>query len=292
MTSPIYHPQHLKKKCSVEEFNALEAGDKGFEIRLANFEVNNGDLITYVEVDQNGKTTGRQTVRKVTYVEQTKDLEDSLIHGEEDHYGWLVLSLNEPDIKTLRELFASNYAMAIIVEKKDGTDWELIGGPQFWPMLICPDLSDSGIINELRIDKWPRGLYSVHLRMTPEIKGPDEPIGLTISDSFIIVMIEDKGEEMIGIEIDTTALIIGKTISITGETVVPMDPESVLEIYEKAAEQRDEEDEHVLQTDFPVFDGELTEEQLQKYIIEAAEREGWDDPDLFDDAEEEMTDES
>ena len=68
------------------------AGDKTFELRLADFECNVGDVLVLREWDPNTKEyTGRSVEKKVTYVFKTKDVK---FWPEEDveKYGFQVIS--------------------------------------------------------------------------------------------------------------------------------------------------------------------------------------------------------
>ena len=68
----------IEKKCYKDYFEAILAGDKNFEIRLADFEANVGDLLVLKEVDNKKKYTGRIIVKKFSYVLKTKDMGDAI----------------------------------------------------------------------------------------------------------------------------------------------------------------------------------------------------------------------
>ncbi len=64
------------KKVWLEYFEQILSGNKKFELRLADFDVQEGDMLVLQEWDQHKQEyTGRQVSVKVTYVLHTKDLQ-------------------------------------------------------------------------------------------------------------------------------------------------------------------------------------------------------------------------
>ncbi|OGM29504.1 hypothetical protein A2630_00730 [Candidatus Woesebacteria bacterium RIFCSPHIGHO2_01_FULL_44_10] len=65
----------IEKKVWPKYFEAILRGDKTFEIRLADFGCNKGDVLVLREWDPERKDyTGRTIDKKVTYIVKTKDL--------------------------------------------------------------------------------------------------------------------------------------------------------------------------------------------------------------------------
>ena len=63
----------IKKKIWPEYFDAIVSGKKKYELRLNDFEVNEGDSLILEEWDPETKEyTGRKTEKKVTYVGKFK----------------------------------------------------------------------------------------------------------------------------------------------------------------------------------------------------------------------------
>ena len=59
----------IKKKIWPEYFDAVASGKKKFELRLNDFEVNEGDILVLEEWDPKTESyTGRKTEKKATYV--------------------------------------------------------------------------------------------------------------------------------------------------------------------------------------------------------------------------------
>lgn len=63
----------IRKKIWPEYFEAVVSGKKKYELRLNDFEVNEGDTLVLEEWDsQTAKYTGRKIAKKVTYVGKFK----------------------------------------------------------------------------------------------------------------------------------------------------------------------------------------------------------------------------
>jgi hypothetical protein len=73
----------INKKVWPEYFDAILSGKKKYELRLNDFEVNEGDTLALEEWDPTTKDyTGRKTEKKVTYVGKFKI--DNLFWPEEE----------------------------------------------------------------------------------------------------------------------------------------------------------------------------------------------------------------
>lgn len=65
----------IEKKVQPPYFEAILKGDKNFEVRLNDFECNEGDVLVLREWDPEKKDyTGRTLEKKITYIVRTKDL--------------------------------------------------------------------------------------------------------------------------------------------------------------------------------------------------------------------------
>ncbi len=83
----------IEKKIWPEYFNKILAGEKTYELRLADWEINTGDTLILKEWDPKTKTfTGRELTKKVGYVGKTKGY--SFWTDEQiQKYGYLIISL-------------------------------------------------------------------------------------------------------------------------------------------------------------------------------------------------------
>lgn len=65
----------IEKKVQPPYFEAILKGDKNFEVRLNDFECNEGDILALREWDSEKKDyTGRTLEKKVTCIVKTRDL--------------------------------------------------------------------------------------------------------------------------------------------------------------------------------------------------------------------------
>lgn len=87
----------ISKKAYSEYFELVMSGQKTFDLRAADFEVEPGDTLELVEIDKQRNLTGRALRRKVGVVSHTKQLEswyDSQTIAEK---GYVIMSLLEED---------------------------------------------------------------------------------------------------------------------------------------------------------------------------------------------------
>lgn len=85
----------IEKKILPEYYEKIQRGEKTFELRLADWECNEGDTLVLVEIDPTTKEpTGRKLKRKVGWVGKTKDF-DFWSNEQIDQYGYQIISLLE-----------------------------------------------------------------------------------------------------------------------------------------------------------------------------------------------------
>jgi len=83
----------IKKKIWPEFFDKIESGEKKFDVRLADFECNKGDILVLEEWNPKTKQyTGRKIEKKITYVVKTKDFK-FWSEEEIERYGYMIMSL-------------------------------------------------------------------------------------------------------------------------------------------------------------------------------------------------------
>lgn len=86
----------IEKKTWPEYFDKIAAGEKTFDLRLADWECNAGDIVVFKEWNpQTKQFTGRRIEKEVTYVLKTKDFENLKMWTREEieQNGFLILSL-------------------------------------------------------------------------------------------------------------------------------------------------------------------------------------------------------
>lgn len=82
----------IEKKCDKVWFEKVLSGKKKYEVRLADFEVNEGDTLILNETI-NGKPTGRKIEKKVLMVGKTKDM-NYWKQEDIDKYGFQIIGLD------------------------------------------------------------------------------------------------------------------------------------------------------------------------------------------------------
>ncbi|MGH7234462.1 MAG: DUF3850 domain-containing protein [Candidatus Saccharimonadales bacterium] len=89
----------IEKKILSDYFDNVASGAKTYELRLADWDAQPGDILILNEIDsQTREFTGRSLKRKVGYVGKTKEL-DFWTKEEIDKYGYQIISLLEEDTK-------------------------------------------------------------------------------------------------------------------------------------------------------------------------------------------------
>ncbi len=86
----------IEKKAWPEYFEKLLSGEKTFELRLADWECNVGDILILKEFDPiTKKYTGRQLKKIITYIIRTKNVENSGMFSKEDieKFGFQIIAL-------------------------------------------------------------------------------------------------------------------------------------------------------------------------------------------------------
>jgi hypothetical protein len=86
-------PKTIEKKILPEYFDRIAAGEKTYELRLADWDCSQGDTLILVEIDaKTKKPTGRSMQRKVGYVGKTKGL-DFWTDEDINKHGYQIISL-------------------------------------------------------------------------------------------------------------------------------------------------------------------------------------------------------
>ena len=75
--------KEIKKKTWPEYFEKILSGETKIEVRLADFDIETGDILILEEYDPETKSyTGRTVRKKASFVENTKEMEE--FHPKED----------------------------------------------------------------------------------------------------------------------------------------------------------------------------------------------------------------
>lgn len=85
----------IEKKMWIESYELVSTGQKTYDLRLADWNINTGDIIVFQEWNpETKKYTGRSMEKRVGYVGKTKGWE---VWSREDieKYGFQVISLKD-----------------------------------------------------------------------------------------------------------------------------------------------------------------------------------------------------
>lgn len=82
----------IEKKVLTKYYEAILAGEKIFELRLADWKYCEGDVLVLLEVDETGTPTGRNIQKRVGSIIKTKDI-DFWSREDIDKYGYQIVSL-------------------------------------------------------------------------------------------------------------------------------------------------------------------------------------------------------
>lgn len=94
MSPHFLFKMEIVKKAYSEAFEKILSGEKKFDIRLNDFEVDEGDVLVLKEIDSERKFTGREIRKKVTSVSKTKRV-DWWADEEIIKNGFVVMSLGD-----------------------------------------------------------------------------------------------------------------------------------------------------------------------------------------------------
>ena len=84
----------ITKKSYPDLFEKVLAGEKTFDMRVADFDIQPGDILEQIEVNYDGTPTGRKVRHVVGEVLCTKEI-DFWKQEDIDQYGYQVMSLTE-----------------------------------------------------------------------------------------------------------------------------------------------------------------------------------------------------
>lgn len=82
------------KKCEKIWFDKVLSGEKKFELRLADWDINKGDILILKEI-KDGKETGRIIKKKAGYIAKTKSMANYFTKEDIDKYGFQIIQLED-----------------------------------------------------------------------------------------------------------------------------------------------------------------------------------------------------
>lgn len=98
----------ISKKAYADYFRLVQSGQKTFDLRVADFDVEPGDVLELVEIDETKKPTGKSLRRKVGVVAHTKRMEAWYDSEGVSKNGYLVMSLQDEKSEKNRQIVDEN----------------------------------------------------------------------------------------------------------------------------------------------------------------------------------------
>jgi len=244
--------QHVFRKYNKKDFEAVVAGTRAFDVCLEtdDLTLEVGDLITFQEVDREGKLTGQEITKKISQRVSTRRRDGSSgIPKEAEDAGLAILGFVPSEMQTLKSIYDYGYTVNLVIDKeKEGKEYFIVEGPHYAPIISCPDLIQGELLEHLKIEKWPVGRYSITLMVRLEMEDSDDLQDavpqLYIADALILVAVEDEEEQSSFLleELDIIPLRDGKLINLEGELIEPLAPSEVEDIIIDGLEDDPEEE--------------------------------------------------
>ncbi len=229
--------QHIYRKFYADKFKQVENGTLTFDVLLESEDLSleQGDLLTIQEMDDEGKPTGKELIRKISYKVSTLDENSPDIPQKDQPFGLAIIGFVSPEYQSLQAVYDQGVTAHMGIDRleEDDLDYTVFEGPFYAPILIVPQLLETGILDSLKPWKWPIGRYSVNLSLGVDLMEGENPDEVYISEAFILVAsIAYEEEEVLdnGIQfeqLDIKALINGNLVSLQGDKVTALPPMEV-----------------------------------------------------------------
>ena len=274
--------QHVKRFFNADEYLEIKQGGRAFDITLdtPNQDLEIGDVITLQEVDDDGNETGNHIVKKIStklslsevklpdYVDRAKAIENGI-----SIIGWV-----PPEQFLLSSVYNYGFTVHLALDRIDkgemedvGTEgyYEIVEGPFFAPTLTSPDFSETSLLADLKVKRWPAGRYSITIMVYVDYG--DLNNGKAPSASIVDVLVlacviqqGEQGKEVAFAKLDPAALIRGVVLDEdSGDRVIPAHPSKIDEVHA----DRQLEERMPFETDEP-----MSEEDLRTLIKEARQQ--------------------
>jgi hypothetical protein len=203
-------PQTIRRYCDAEMFDLIARGERSFDLRVDDHDVQVGDYYLFVERLPDGQH-GRQIQRLVSYVVRTKDLQD-------DPHNLTAVSFVSTDFMTLEALLADGIVVVAYAVEKFGSEIKIVEDPACVPLLSTEGVNPYQLNDFLKAESWPDGQYSITLRCRVSEVAADGTQELNIIEKLIMVRTRvDEVEKIVCV--DHRFLIDGRLRDFYGNVV-------------------------------------------------------------------------
>jgi hypothetical protein len=152
-------PQVIRRRCSAELFDAVEAGTRTFDVRADTEGLEPGDYYCFVD----DSDPPREMYRRVAYISRTNAWQDEA-RAQAEHSGFAVIGFYSAEYAPLASLFQHDSFLAAFVIEKHLGELNFLDGPVYLPLFGSINADPLQLCEHLKITQWPEGQYSVMVR--------------------------------------------------------------------------------------------------------------------------------
>lgn len=186
-------PQTIRRRCSTELIEAIIQGDRTFDLRADNEDIQVGDYYLFVE-QRDDDQPPRQVHRRVSYVVRLNSVLDEAQRGDP---GLVAVSFVAVDHNRLESILVNNVVIVAIAFEKFAGKVTIIEGPACLPFLATDGLNAYQITDHLGVPTWPDGQYSIVFtaKVTPSEFREAQTIEIDYSGIIIMCHVTEDGED-------------------------------------------------------------------------------------------------
>jgi len=189
----------IPRHCSRELLDLVASNQQAFDVQAGRVELQEGDLLEFDDQQ------GHQVVRRVDSILYSRDL---LHEGEEDQ-GVTVVGLSRGTVGPLGTAFGGNgIAVGFALERHQGKT-DVATPPQYLPALVCPPIELDVVLEQLQVDHWPDGVFSILLSARVPPRPEAGRLSVEVRETLVLALTRQQDVDVF-IEVDQRLLRIGK----------------------------------------------------------------------------------
>lgn len=212
-------PQTIRRRCSTELIEAIALGDRTFDLRADNEDIQVGDNYLFVEQRDDDQPI-RQVYRRVSYVVRLNDILDE---DQRKAPGLVAVSFVAVDHNRLESILVNNTVVVALAIEKFAGQVSVLEGPACIPFLSTDGLDPLQITDHLGVPKWPDGQYSITFTariVPPAIPDGSQTIEIDYTGLIIMCHVSDENEDKL-VCVDHRFLMDGAVRDLLGRNLEP-----------------------------------------------------------------------
>jgi hypothetical protein len=213
-------PKTIRRRCSSDLFDAIVQGDRTFDLRADNEDIQVGDYYLFVE-ERDDDQPVRQIHRLVSYVVRLNDVLDE---DQRKDPGLVAVSFVAVEHNRLESVLVNNAVIIALALGKYAGNVSVLDGPACIPYLSTDGLDAQQIADHLNVPKWPDGQYSIVFTariLSPTIQDGSQTLEINYSGLIIMCHVADAiGSKLVCV--DYRFLIDGVLRDLKGQTLEPI----------------------------------------------------------------------